>query len=61
MLVFEDAVVQTEHYAMVHREKRTVPIAFGFSLRDEEEEETKVISRVPTAVPYRYEAQEEQS
>ena len=39
MLVFEDAAVLNEHYAFQHKEKRTTKVVFGFSLRDDEEEE----------------------
>ena len=42
MLVFEDGVVLTEHYAIIHREKRTTQVVFGFSLREDDEEETKI-------------------
>ncbi len=53
MLVFEDGVVLTEHYAITHREKRTTQVVFGFSLPDDDEEETKISPQV-SAIPYQY-------
>ena len=42
MLVFEDNVVLNEHYNIVHGQKRTTRVVFGFGV-DDEEEESKVI------------------
>ena len=55
MLVFEDNVVLNEHYSFVHREKKITQVVFGFSLQDQDEEETKMPSKVSRNIPYRYE------
>jgi len=44
MLVFEDAVVLNEHYAIVHNQKRVTKVDFGFSLAHSDDEEVKVIN-----------------
>lgn len=48
MLVFEDNVVLNEHYNIVHGQKRTTQVVFGFSMRDDDDEEEKVINPVPS-------------
>lgn len=47
MLVFEDNIVLTEHYTIVHNQKRETKVVFGFSIRDDDKEEKKVINAVP--------------
>lgn len=39
MLVFEDGVMLSEHYAVVHREKKQTKVAFGFNGDYSSEEE----------------------